>query len=108
MTLIHLTDKILPTLCYDFSCFFNELVFILNPYRLGGTVREIDDEIVIAAFHNTGKDEPLNVGIFELHCDNSGDISWHKNRIFINEVFHFEELGFKLITPGFYRVRPHE
>jgi hypothetical protein len=36
--------------------------------------------------------------------NNSGDISWHKNRIFISEVFRFEELGFELITPGFYRV----
>ena len=35
---------------------------------------------------------------------NSGDISWHKNRIFISEVFRFEELGFELITAGFYRV----
>jgi hypothetical protein len=36
--------------------------------------------------------------------NNSGDISWHKNRVFISEVFRFEELGFELITPGFYRV----
>src|ERR1700734_3160686 len=25
--------------------------------------------------------------------NNSGDISWHKTRIFISEVFRFEELG---------------
>ena len=31
-------------------------------------------------------------------------ISWHKNRVLISEVFHFEELGFELITPGFYGV----
>jgi hypothetical protein len=36
--------------------------------------------------------------------NNSGDISWHKNRVFISEVFRFEELGFELITPGYYRV----
>jgi hypothetical protein len=36
--------------------------------------------------------------------NNTGDISWHKHRIFISEVFCFEELGFELITPGFYRV----
>lgn len=36
--------------------------------------------------------------------NNIGDISWHKNRIFISEVFRFEELGFELVTPGFYRV----
>ena len=32
----------------------------------------------------------------------SGDISWHKNRVFISEVFRFEELAFELITPGLY------
>jgi hypothetical protein len=36
--------------------------------------------------------------------NHSGDISWHKNRVFISEVFRFEDLGFELITPGFYRV----
>ena len=36
--------------------------------------------------------------------NNSGDISWHKTRIFISEVFRFEELGFELISPGLYRV----
>jgi hypothetical protein len=36
--------------------------------------------------------------------NNSGDISWHKNRVFISEVFRFEELAFELITPGSYRV----
>ena len=35
---------------------------------------------------------------------NSGDISWHKTRIFISEVFRFEELALELTTPGFYRV----
>ena len=33
-----------------------------------------------------------------------GDMSWDKNRVFISEVFRFEELGFELITSGFYRV----
>jgi hypothetical protein len=36
--------------------------------------------------------------------NNTGDISWHKNRIFISEVFRFAELGFELVRPGFYRV----
>ena len=36
--------------------------------------------------------------------NNSGDISWHKNRVFISEVFRFEELGVELITPRLYRV----
>jgi hypothetical protein len=36
--------------------------------------------------------------------NNSGDIRWHKNRVFIGEVFRFEELGVELITPELYRV----
>jgi hypothetical protein len=36
--------------------------------------------------------------------NNSGDISRHKTRIFISEVFRFEELGFELISRGLYRV----
>jgi hypothetical protein len=36
--------------------------------------------------------------------NNSGDISWHKNRVFISEVFRFEELALELMTPGFYRL----
>ena len=36
--------------------------------------------------------------------NNSGDISWHKNRTFISEVFRLEELGVELITPALYRV----
>jgi hypothetical protein len=44
-----------------------------------------------AFFDETGTDPELN-------------ISWHKNRVFISEVFRFEELGIELITPGLYRV----
>lgn len=36
--------------------------------------------------------------------NNSGDISWHKIRIFISEVFRFEELACELVTPDFYKV----
>jgi hypothetical protein len=43
-------------------------------------------------------------GLQLRRVNNSGDISWHKNRIFISEVFRFEELGVELITPGLYRV----
>jgi hypothetical protein len=43
-------------------------------------------------------------GLLLRRVNNSGDISWHKNRIFISEVFRFEELGLELITPGFYKV----
>ena len=43
-------------------------------------------------------------GLLLRRVNNSGDTSWHKNRVFISEVFRFEELAFELITPGFYRV----
>jgi IS4 transposase len=43
-------------------------------------------------------------GLQLRRVNNSGDISWHKKRIFISEVFRFEELGIELVTPGFYRV----
>jgi hypothetical protein len=43
-------------------------------------------------------------GLLLRRVNNSGDISWHKTRIFISEVFRFEELGLEAVTPGFYRV----
>jgi Integrase core domain len=43
-------------------------------------------------------------GLLLRRVNNGGDISWHKTRIFISEVFRFEELAFELVTPGFYRV----
>ena len=42
-------------------------------------------------------------GLLLRRVNNSGDISGHKNRVFISEVFRFEELASELITPGFYR-----
>ena len=36
--------------------------------------------------------------------NNSGDVSWHKGRAFISEVFRFEELGFEEVDEDFYRV----
>jgi hypothetical protein len=43
-------------------------------------------------------------GLLLRGVNNSGDISWHKNRVFISEVFRFEEFGVELITPRLYRV----
>jgi hypothetical protein len=43
-------------------------------------------------------------GLLLRRVNNSGDTRWHKNRVFIREVFRFEELGVELITPGLYRV----
>ncbi|MGA7315206.1 MAG: hypothetical protein WBX22_14655 [Silvibacterium sp.] len=40
-------------------------------------------------------------GLLLRRVNNSGDISWHKNRVFISEVFRFEELGVELINRGF-------
>jgi hypothetical protein len=36
--------------------------------------------------------------------NNSGDISWHKDRVFISEVFRFEDLVFELVAEDFYKV----
>ncbi len=36
--------------------------------------------------------------------NNSGDISWHKGRVFISEVFRFEILGFEQVDEDFYTV----
>ena len=41
-------------------------------------------------------------GFFLRRVNNSGDIGWHKARIFISEVFRFEGLGVELISPEFY------
>ena len=43
-------------------------------------------------------------GVLLRRVNNSGDISWHKGRVFISEVFRFEELAFELVTPDFYKV----
>lgn len=36
--------------------------------------------------------------------NNSPDISCHRGRVFISEVFRFEKLGFEMIGEDFYRV----
>ena len=36
--------------------------------------------------------------------NNSGDISWHKGRVFVSEVFRFEVLGFEQVDEDFYKV----
>jgi hypothetical protein len=42
---------------------------------------------------------------FELRrVNNSGDISWHKGRVFISEVFRFETLGFEQVEEDTYKV----
>ena len=36
--------------------------------------------------------------------NSSGDVSWHKGRVFISEVFRNEEIGFELMEENVYRV----
>jgi hypothetical protein len=43
-------------------------------------------------------------GFLTRRVNNSGDISWHKDRVFISEVFRFEDLGFELVAEDFYKV----
>lgn len=43
-------------------------------------------------------------GFVTRRVNNSGDISWHKDRVFISEVFRFEELGLEEIEDQIYKV----
>ena len=43
-------------------------------------------------------------GFLTRRVNNSGDISWHKGRVFISEVFRFEDLGFELVAENFFKV----
>ena len=43
-------------------------------------------------------------GVILRTVNNSGDISWHKGRVFISEVFRFEVVGFEQVYEGFYKV----
>jgi transposase InsO family protein len=43
-------------------------------------------------------------GLLLRRVNNSGDISWHKGRVFVSEVFRFETLGFEQVDEDFYKV----
>jgi Integrase core domain len=43
-------------------------------------------------------------GLLLRRVNNSGDISWHKNRVFISEVFRLEELAFRVGHTRVYRI----
>ncbi len=43
-------------------------------------------------------------GFMTRRVNNSDDISWHKDRVFISEVFRFEDLGFEMVGEHFYKV----
>jgi hypothetical protein len=39
-----------------------------------------------------------------LRVNDAGDISWHKRRVFISEVFRGEDNGFEKVEENFYRI----
>jgi hypothetical protein len=41
-------------------------------------------------------------GFLARRLNNSGDISWHKDRVVISEVFRFEDLDFELVAEDFH------
>jgi Integrase core domain len=43
-------------------------------------------------------------GFMLRRVNNSGDMSWHKGRVFISEVFRFEILGFEQVDEDCYKV----
>ena len=43
-------------------------------------------------------------GFMLRRVNDSGDISWHKGRVFISEVFRFEVLGFEQVDEGICKV----
>ena len=43
-------------------------------------------------------------GFQTRRVNTSGDISWHKDRIFVSQVFSFEELGFEEMEEDIFRV----
>ncbi len=43
-------------------------------------------------------------GFLTRRVNNSGEMSWHRDRVFISEVFRFEELGLELVMEEFYKV----
>ncbi|GGH10621.1 integrase core domain-containing protein [Silvibacterium dinghuense] len=45
-----------------------------------------------------------SAGMHTRRVNNSGDISWHKDRVFISEVFRFEEIGFAEVRETFFKV----
>lgn len=43
-------------------------------------------------------------GFILRKVNNSDDITWHKGRVFVSEVFRFEVLGFEQVDQDFYKV----
>jgi hypothetical protein len=43
-------------------------------------------------------------GFQTRRVNTSGDISWHKDRVFVSQVFSFEDLGFEEMDEEIFRV----
>src|SRR5262249_26858181 len=70
----------------------------------------LNNQMPASIYYPSGVRFPRKIADFKYpknfqirRVNNSGDISWHKNRVFISEVFRFEELGLELSQPGLYR-----
>ena len=48
-------------------------------------------------------DQRFPKGFVIRRVNNSGDISWHKGRVFVSQVLRFEDLGFELVAEDFYK-----
>jgi hypothetical protein len=87
---------------------FDNFRYVFNNERphegLNNQVQRVSITPAPSDCHASCRSSMYRKGLLLRRVNNSGDISWHKNRVFISEVFRFEELAFELITPGFYRV----
>jgi hypothetical protein len=87
---------------------FDNLRYVFNNER---PHEGLNNQVPVSLYHPSSVRLPRKLpeftypkGLLLRRVNNSGDISWHKNRVFISEGFRFEELAFESITPGFYRV----
>ena len=44
-------------------------------------------------------------GFVIRRVNSSGEISWHKSRVFVGQALRFEDLGFELVAEDFYSIR---
>jgi hypothetical protein len=107
------TSSTTPFVQSDFPPGVPQIADVCNPVSINGAGHILKTAIATCGTYATYemKVEDRKVarvrvpkGLLLRRVNNSGDISWHKNRVFISEVFRFEELGLESITPGFYRV----
>jgi len=93
------------------------LEMVADELHAGTLVRILDDyavlngDVAVSLVYPSREFVPRKVreftypkGLLLRRVNNSGDISWHKDRVFISEVFRFEDLGFELVAEDFYKV----